>query len=164
MLGIYGSSEALRIAREKDLDLVEISANATPPVCKILDYGKYQYQEAKKKKESKKKQHIVHLKEVKLHPRTETHDYNFKMRHAREFLIGGDRVKITMVYRGREMAHLDYGRHLIDKMVEDLVDIGDVETEIKMEGRNLSVIFLPSQTKISRFEKEAKANAKNENQ
>ena len=99
-----------------------------------------------------------------MHPRTEAHDYNFKMRHAREFLIGGDRVKITCVYRGREMAHLDYGKHLIVKMVEDLEDIGDVETEIRMEGRNLSVIFLPNQTKISRVEKEAKANAKNEDE
>jgi translation initiation factor IF-3 len=143
MIGVVSSHEALAIAKDRGYDLVEISPNADPPVCKVLDFGKYKYELSKKLKESKKKQHIQHLKELKIRPRTEIHDYNFKMRHGREFLEKGDKVKITVVFRGREMAHLDFGKTLLDRMRDDLVDVGEIETDAKREGRNMFSIFVP---------------------
>jgi len=112
MIGVMSNKEALERAQQAGLDLIEIAPNATPPVCKIMDFGKFKYQEAKKEKQARKKQHTVKLKEIKLRPNTDDHDYGYKMKHAREFLEEGDRVKITIVFRGREMAHLEFGKNL----------------------------------------------------
>ena len=109
------TGEALQRAIEEKLDLVEVAPNAEPPVCRIMDYGKFKYEKAKKLKEAKKKQHISHLKEIKMHPKIEDHDYNFKLDHARKFLFRGDRVKATIVFRGREIAHLDFGKILLER-------------------------------------------------
>ncbi len=146
-LGVMETSEALGIAESKGLDLVEVAPNAAPPVCKIMDYGKFKYEKAKKEKESKKRQHVVKVKEIKLHPRTEEHDYNFKKNHAREFLESGEKVKVSMVYKGREMAHVDYGRHLMDKIKEDLEDVSSIDYEAKMEGRTMTSLFSPLKAK-----------------
>ncbi|MDD5675840.1 MAG: translation initiation factor IF-3 [Chitinivibrionales bacterium] len=150
-LGIMPIAEAIQKARDAGLDLVEIAPNADPPVCKIIDYGKFKYEKSKKAKEAKKKQHIMHLKEIKMHPKTEQHDYNFKMEHAREFLIKGDRVKATIVFRGREIMYTEFGRQILDKLDADLAPLATVEQARKMEGRNLGTIYVPDKIKIKEF-------------
>ena len=142
-LGILDTKLALNMARDEGLDLVEMSPNAQPPVCKIMDYGKYKYEQQKKTQESKKKQVKVVVKEVKLRPNTDEHDLNFKMKHARRFLENKDKAKITMQFRGREMAHVDRGKETMKRIVEILADVGTPEKEAKMEGRNLSMIMMP---------------------
>jgi len=117
------------------------SPTAKPPVCKISDFGKYKYELAKKQKDAKKKQHIVHLKEIKMHPKTEEHDYAYRIKHAREFLAEGDRVRVTVVFKGREMAYLDFGRKILEKAEADLQDIANVEVHQKLEGRNMMSVF-----------------------
>lgn len=139
--------EGLALAEEAGLDLVEVSPNAKPPVCKILDYGKYKYEQQKKEAEARKKQKTIDVKEVKIRPSIEDHDYQVKMRHARRFLEGGDKVKVTMRFRGREMAHQDLGRDLFDKMVEELSDVGKLETAPKKEGRQLMMVLAPGASK-----------------
>ena len=139
--------EALVLAEEAGLDLVEISPNATPPVCKILDYGKYKYEQQKKASEARKKQKTVDVKEVKIRPGIEKHDYDVKMRNARRFLENGDKVKVTMRFRGREMAHQDIGRDLLDRMVEELADVGKPEVLPKMEGRQMMMFLAPDTAK-----------------
>jgi translation initiation factor IF-3 len=146
-----GIQEAIQRARDTGLDLVEIAPNADPPVCKIIDYGKFKYEKSKKAKEAKKKQHIMHLKEIKMHPKTEQHDYNFKMEHAREFLIKGDRVKGTIVFRGREIMYTEFGNQILDKMDTDLAPFATIEQSRKMEGRNLTTIYVPDQAKIKDY-------------
>ncbi len=135
--------EALVRAEQAGLDLVEIAPNAEPPVCKIIDYGKYRYQLTKKEKEQKKSQHQVKVKEIKIKPNTDEHDLNVKMKHAREFIGKGHKVRITCVFRGREMLHSEYGRKAVQKFCDDLADVATSESPPKMLGRNLSVVLAP---------------------
>jgi len=150
-VGVIATRDALAMAQAAGLDLVEVAPNAVPPVCRIMNYGKFKYEKSKKAKEAKKKQHVVHLKEIKMHPKTEDHDYRWMMGHAREFLIKGDRVKGTIVFRGREIAHLEFGRRILDKLTADLADISTVESNARMEGRNMISIFLPDKPKIRQY-------------
>ncbi len=142
-LGIIPTSEALMRAEQTGLDLVEIAPTADPPVCKIIDYGKFRYQVTKKEKESKKSQHQVKVKEVKVKPNTDDHDLNTKLKHAREFIMKGNKVRITCVFRGREMQHPEFGQRVVQKMCEDLSDIASPESPAKMMGRSLSVVLAP---------------------
>jgi len=142
-IGIVPTRDALRMALEKGFDLVEISPTAKPPVCKIMDYGKYKYELNKKAKSAKKKQHIIQMKEMRLRPKIEEHDYQFKLKHIREFLEKGNKVKVFVEFRGREMAHQELGHKIIQRLEEDLKDLGIIEQKAKMEGRNLSLTFMP---------------------
>lgn len=142
-IGILPTREAIEKAYEKGLDLVEVSPNAKPPVCRILDFGKYKYEQAKKAKQAKKKQHTVQLKEMRYRPKIEEHDYNFKTKHVREFLLQGFKVKLFVEFRGREMAHIEFGKKIMERLEQDLTDIAIVEQKAKMEGRNLIMIVMP---------------------
>ena len=135
------TSEAIERARNKGLDLVEISPDASPPVCKIMDYGKYKYQQSKKEKDTKKKQHVIHVKEIRLRPKIEAHDFNFKVSHARKFIEKGNKVKATVLFRGREMAHKEFAKTLLERMANELEDIAKIEREAVMEGR-MMIMFL----------------------
>lgn len=146
-LGIMHPREAMQIAMERELDLVEIAPQATPPVCKIVDYGKLRYEQQKREKVQRKHQQHQQLKEVRLHPRTDTHDIDFKTRHAREFLNEGHKVKFTVVFRGREMTHQSIGRELLDGIVQALADDAKVDQPIRMEGRNMWVMLTPEKKK-----------------
>jgi translation initiation factor IF-3 len=147
-LGVLPIQQALQRAMDVGLDLVEVAPNAEPPVCRIMDYGKFKYEKAKKAKEARKKQHVVHLKEIKLHPKTEEHDYNFKMKHARDFLMRGDRVKATVVFRGREITHIEFGRQILERFDKDIADLAMIELSCKMEGRNMVSMYVPDRAKI----------------
>jgi translation initiation factor IF-3 len=129
------------MAEEVGLDLVEISPNASPPVCKIMDFGKFKYEQQKKAAEAKKKQKVIEIKEVKFRPNIDTHDYEVKMRSVEKFLGEGDKVKITLRFRGREMAHQELGRDLLQKIAEDVVEIGKVESFPKLEGRQMTMVI-----------------------
>lgn len=142
-LGIMSSQDALRIAFQKDLDLVKISPNAKPPVCKIMDYGKFRFEQVKKEKEAKKNQHFVEIKEVRMSPNIDTADFNVKLKNAQKFLTDGDRVKVTVRFRGREMAHTDIGKKLLDKFAEQCAEIANVDKGAKLEGRNMSMFLSP---------------------
>ncbi len=142
-VGVMPTSEALELAEEKGLDLVEVSPKARPPVCKIMDYGKYMYQMNKRAKEAKKRQHVTVVKEVKMRPKIELHDYDFKKRHAEEFLAEGDKVKCTVIFRGRELAHKELGRKLMERLTKDLEDVANVEVPIRAEGRTMIMILAP---------------------
>lgn len=133
--------EAIETARNQGLDLVEISPAASPPVCKIMDYGKYKYQQSKKEKDTKKKQHVIHVKEIRLRPKIEAHDFNFKVSHARKFIEKGNKVKATVLFRGREMAHKEFAKTLLERMANELEDIAKIEREAVMEGR-MMIMFL----------------------
>ena len=128
-----------------NLDLVEVAPEARPPVCRIMDYGKFRYEQSKKAREAKKKQTVIELKEIKLRPKTEEHDFQFKARHAERFLQEGNKAKITMMFRGREMVRMDRGRVILDRFVETLKDVGVVEQAPKVEGRNMTLILAPKQ-------------------
>ena len=141
MKGVVSTQEAIKMAEEAGLDLVEVSPNADPPVCKILDYGKYKYEQQKKANEARKKQKVIDVKEVKIRPGIEKHDYDVKMRNARRFLEDGDKVKVTMRFRGREMAHQEIGMNLLNKMKEELADISKVDLEPKLEGRQMIMVL-----------------------
>jgi translation initiation factor IF-3 len=125
-----------------------------------MDYGKFKYEKAKKLKEEKKKQHVSHLKEIKMHPKIEDHDYNFKLDHARKFLMRGDRVKATIVFRGREIAHLDFGRKLLDRLSTDLADISNIELSCKMEGRNMISMYVSDKIKIKEISRKLEQERK----
>ncbi|MYC83769.1 MAG: translation initiation factor IF-3 [Acidobacteria bacterium] len=140
-LGIMPPAEALTVARAKELDLVEISATASPPVCRIMNYGKYLYQLKKKAHEAKKHQKMIHVKEIKFRPKTDNHDYEFKKKNILRFLEDGDKVKASVNFRGREMAHKSIGRQLILRLIEDVGEQGSVEGNPKMEGNHMFVIF-----------------------
>jgi len=142
-LGILPIFEAVKAAEERGLDLVEVAPLAEPPVCKIMDFGKYKYEQAKKAHESKKNQKIVQLKEVKMRPGTDVHDYTFKLNNAKRFLEEGNKVKVTVVFRGREMAHTDLGSVLLNKVVADIQEAGNIEQMPKQEGRALSMVIAP---------------------
>jgi translation initiation factor IF-3 len=135
--------QAMDMAYEAELDLVEISPNADPPVCKIMDYGKYKYEHQKREYEARKKQKVIEVKEVKFRPNTDTHDYDVKMRNVMRFLVAGDKVKVTLRFRGREMAHQDLGRELLQRVAGDVDGVGKVENMPKMEGRQMIMIIGP---------------------
>ncbi len=143
-LGVLSVPVAMEKARERGLDLVEVAPNAAPPVCRIMDFGKYKYEIAKKLKASKAKQHIIKVKEIKFHPKTGENDYNYRLVQAKEFLGKGHKVKATVVFRGREMAHLDYGSRWLKKMAVDLEGVGAAESNSIVEGRNVTLIFAPA--------------------
>ena len=143
-LGVMQLNRAIQLARDESLDLIEISPNANPPVCKIMDMGKYKYDLQKKANQAKKKQKIVSLKEIKLRPGTEIHDYNFKIKNAKKFITKGDKVKFTVKFKGREMQHVELGKKLMNRIIEDTKDIGKVETQPKFEGRQMIMIIQPN--------------------
>jgi translation initiation factor IF-3 len=142
-VGIVNRYEAMRRADEAGLDLVEIAANASPPVCKILDYGKFKYELQKKEAEARKKQKVIQVKEIKLRPNTDVHDYEVKMRSVRGFLGDGDKVKVTLRFRGREMAHPEIAMKLMDRVQNDLKDLAKVEQSPKLEGRQMVMVIAP---------------------
>jgi len=146
-LGVFPTQEALKMAEEKDQDLVEVAPNSNPPVCRIMDYGKFKYQQSKRAHEAKKKQKIIHVKEVKLRPNTDQHDYDFKLKNAFRFLESGDKVKVLVFFRGREIVHRENGQKLLVRVTETLEDIAVVEQEAKQEGRTLCMIFAPKSLK-----------------
>ena len=142
-LGTLSTQEAINIAKQKGLDLIEISPNANPPVCKIIDIGKYKYDLQKKANKAKKKQKIVNLKEIKLRPGTEIHDYNFKIKNAQKFLSKGDKVKFTVLFKGREMQHTHLGHELMQRIINDTSALGKVEIQPKFEGKQIIMIVQP---------------------
>ena len=142
-LGTLATQRAINVAKEEGLDLIEISPNANPPICKIIDVGKYKYDLQKKANKAKKKQKIINLKEIKLRPVTEIHDYNFKIKNAQKFLEKGDKVKFTVKFRGREMQHTHLGNKLMDRIINDTAELGKVEIKPKMEGRQIIMIVQP---------------------
>lgn len=133
--------DALKKAEEAGLDLVEIAPTATPPVCRIMDHSKFKYEQEKKEKEARKKQKVVRLKEIRMGPKIGEHDYQFKLRHLEDFLKKGDKVKVTMIFRGREMAHIDLGRKVLDRLSSDISSIGEIEESPKLEGRFLNMVI-----------------------
>jgi len=142
-IGVLTVREALTMAQSKGLDLVEVSPTARPPVCRIMDYGKFKYDQNRRARKAKKKQHVTQLKEIKMRPKIEGHDYGFKMDHAREFLKERDKVKFTVTFRGREMAHQEIGHRLIAKIVAELQEFATVETPARSEGRTLTMVLMP---------------------
>lgn len=140
-LGIMSSRDALKLAKEAELDLVKIAPNAQPPVCKIIDYGKYRYEQARREKEAKKKQKVIEIKEVRLSPNIDENDLNTKINAARKFIQKGDRVKVTLRFRGREMSHMAQSKHILDEFAEKLADVAVVEKPAKVEGRSLTLIL-----------------------
>jgi translation initiation factor IF-3 len=143
-VGVVTPQRAMILAQEAGLDLVEISPNATPPVCKIMDFGKYKYETQKRESEARKKQKIIEVKEVKFRPNTDIHDYEVKMRNVFKFLENGDKVKVTLRFRGREMAHQELGRDLLHRVADDTAEVGKVENMPKMEGRQMVMMIGPS--------------------
>jgi len=141
------------MADEAGLDLVEVAPNADPPVCRVMDYGKFKYEKSKKTKEARKKQHVVHLKEVKFRPKTGEHDYRYKMEHARDFLMRGDRVKATVVFRGREVTHMEFGDELLTKLTAELAVVAQLELTPRREGRNLIATYVPDRDKIIKYQR-----------
>ena len=144
-MGIVPLEEALTRAAEEKLDLVEVAPKASPPVCKIMDYGKYKYLQAKKLQEAKKKQTTIQVKEVKIRPKTEEHDYQFKLRHIKRFLSEKNKAKVTIMFRGREIAHSDLGLKVLERIIADIEEEGIVEQAPKLEGRNMIMILAPRQ-------------------
>jgi translation initiation factor IF-3 len=142
-LGVFLIKDARRLAGERGKDLVEIAPQAKPPVCKIIDYGKFRYEQQKKEKIQKKNQQVSVLKEIRFHPNTDVHDFDFKTRHAINFLEEGNKVKATVVFKGREMAYIEQGENLLNRFLERVQDVAKVEVEPKMEGRNMSLIVVP---------------------
>lgn len=142
-MGIVPTEEAISQARESGLDLVEVAPDGKPPVCKIMDYGKYMYELSKKEKRARKRQHVVHLKEIQLKPKINDHDYLIKLKRARQFLERSHKVKVTVQFRGREMAHTEVGQRLLARMKDDLQEVGVLEQGGRMEGRRLVAIFSP---------------------
>ncbi len=140
-LGIMSAKEALKLAKEADLDLVKIAPTAKPPVCKIINYGKYRYELARKEKEAKKKQKVVDIKEVRLSPNIEANDLNTKVNMARKFLTKGDKVKVTLRFRGREMAHMNSSKHILDDFAEMLTDVAVIEKPAKLEGKSIMMVL-----------------------
>lgn len=146
-IGIMSARDALKKAEDDGLDLVEIAPNAIPPVCKIIDYGKFRYDQTKREKESKKASHQIKVKEVKLKPNIDEHDLQTKLRHAKDFLEKGNKVKVTCMFRGREMVHREIGERLIKKVIEDLQDVAAAESPLTMLGRFLTVVLAPQKKK-----------------
>ncbi len=148
-MGVLAPYEAMRIAAERGLDLVEVAPTASPPVCRLMDYGKFKYEQTKKERETKKNQKIVLLKEMRLRPKIDDHDLDFKTKLVQKFLEEGDKVKVTVVFRGRELAHPQLGRELLDTMVNKLRGVASVERSPLMEGKAMSMILAPAVSKVS---------------
>jgi translation initiation factor IF-3 len=148
-VGILELDEALSLAQSQDLDLVEVAPQADPPVCRIMDYGKYKYEQAVKQKEARKRQSLVIVKEIKMRPKIDRHDYETKKGHVVRFLRQGAKVKVTIMFRGREMAHMDLGKRLLDRLAEDVADIAKVEVDPKVDGRNMTTVFSPYKEAIT---------------
>jgi translation initiation factor IF-3 len=146
-LGIFTVRDALKLSNERGQDLVEIAPQAQPPVCKIIDFGKFKYEQQKRERLQKKNQQVTILKEIRLHPNTDVHDFDFKVKHAINFIEDGNKVKVAVLFKGREMAYTEQGEELLKRFVERLNDIAKVESEIKMEGRNMNVILVPDRQK-----------------
>ncbi len=142
-IGILSKQEAIDLAKEHGLDLVEVAATADPPVCRIMDFGKFKYEQQQKKKEQKKNQTVVQIKEIKIRPKTDDHDYETKLRHIRRFLEDGDRCKGTVFFRGREIVHKSRGQAILDRIVENTKDLAKVEAEQNVEGRTLQILLIP---------------------
>lgn len=142
-LGVISTSKALELAEQQQLDLVEVSPTAVPPVCRIMDYGKFKYQQSKKLQEAKKKQVHVEVKEIKLRPKTDDHDLMFKIKHVRRFLEEGNKAKVTLVFRGREITHMDIGRAVIERFASELQDVAVIESQPRVDGRNMFMIVAP---------------------
>jgi len=164
-IGIVSPQEGITKAREEGLDLVEISPTAKPPVCRILDFGKYLYTLEKEEKQARKKQHVIQLKEIKISSKIKEHDYQTKLRSAIKFLERGDKVKLTMFFRGREITHLDLGKRVLNRFIEDVVDIGDVEKNSGLEGRMIIILITPKATVVKKKPSKTvtQENAKTEN-
>ena len=148
-------AEALRLAREAGLDLVEVAPQTSPPVCRIMDFNKFRYDEQRREREAKKKHHVAKLKEVKFKPHIEEHDYRVKLERLKRFLTRGDQAKVTMVYRGRELAHTELGRRILDRLVEELKPISKVERSPMLDGRFMTMVFGPDREKIKQLERQA---------
>ena len=146
-LGIMSSRDALRLAEEAGLDLVKIAPNAKPPVCKIVDYGKYRYEMIRKEKEAKKKQKVIEVKEIRLSPNIDTNDLNTKINAANKFITKGDKVKVTLRFRGREMAHMNNSKHILDDFATSLADVANIEKAPKVEGRSMTMFLAPKSKK-----------------
>lgn len=142
-LGVISTKEALALAEEKKLDLVKISPNAVPPVCKLMDFGKFKYEQSKKEKEAKKKQKVIDVKEIRLTPRTDDHDIDVKANRAKKFLADGDKVKVTVRFRGRETGHTAFGMEILNKFAEIVEEVGTIEKAASMEGRSLTMVLCP---------------------
>jgi translation initiation factor IF-3 len=140
-LGVMTVQEALKRAEEAGFDLVEVAPTAAPPVCRIIDYSRYKYEQEKREKEARKKQKVVHIKELRLGPKIGEHDYQFKLRYLEDFLKRGDKVKVTMMFRGREMAHIDLGRKILDRLASDISAIGEIEEAPRLEGRIIGMVI-----------------------
>ena len=154
-LGILPVDQAIGKAREADLDLVEVAPNERPPVCRIMDFGKYQYQEQKRAREAKKHQKVIDVKEIKFRPKVDEHDYQFKKKHIERFLADGDKVKATIFFRGREMAHPEIGRRILERLIEDLTDVAIAETSPRQEGNQMHTILSQRAGKKPAARKEA---------
>ncbi len=154
-IGIVPTSDALRRAQELDLDLVEVAPQANPPVCRIMDYGKYKYERDIRQKEARKKQSKIEVKEIKFRPKIDPHDYATKKGHVVRFLTAGARVKVTIMFRGREMAHTDLGRKILDRLVEDLKELAVVEAAPKQDGRNMIMVIAPTKKPAGKGESHA---------
>jgi translation initiation factor IF-3 len=146
-VGIVKTSEAIKMAQENDVDLVEISGQSSPPVCRLMDYGKFRYQETKKQQEAKKNRKVIQVKEVKLRPETDENDYNIKVRALKKFLEEGDKAKITLRFRGREITHSERGMKMVERIAQDLDEFGQVEQAPKFEGRQIVMILSPKKKK-----------------
>ncbi|MEW6413011.1 MAG: translation initiation factor IF-3 [Candidatus Zixiibacteriota bacterium] len=156
-LGIVPTDQALERARENGLDLVEVAPNSRPPVCRILDYGKFKYELSKKDRLAKKKQHSFQLKEMRYRPKIDQHDFDFKTKHVREFLEQGSKVKVFVMFRGREMAHIEFGRKVLDRVAEELKDLALIEVEPKLEGRTMTMVLGPKPEVLKQMKKEKAA-------
>jgi translation initiation factor IF-3 len=160
MLGIMNTRDAFNYARERELDLVEVNPKAHPPVCKVMDYGKYKYEEKKKQADARKRQTIVELKEIKIRPKTDDHDIDFKLKHIRRFLEEGDKVKVTCRFRGREITHPETAQRQLDLFAERVQDIGIVETTARMEGRTMTLVLAPKVSKAQMMVKKRQEELK----
>ena len=162
MLGIYSINQALDLAQQKQMDLIEIAPNANPPTCKIMDYGKWKYENKKKAQVAKKKQTVISIKEIQIRPRTDEHDLETKMRNARKFLLSGDKVKVNLRYQGREIAHKELGSEVLHRVMEKLSDLAVPEVEPKMEGKQLFVVMAPDISKVRDYEARKKKKEQDE--
>lgn len=159
MLGVFHPREALRMAQERNLDLIEIAPTATPPTCRIMDYGKWKYENKKKEAQARKNQTVIVIKEIQLRPRTDDHDLQTKMKHARRFLLEGDKVKVNLRFMGREMAHQDLGLDLLNRVIAQLDDLAVVESRPKLEGKQMFALFGPDAAKIKVFKEKESTQA-----
>lgn len=158
-LGVMAPQDAVRLAREQGLDLVEVAPTTNPPVCRILDFNKFKYEQAKREREAKKKHHIARLKEIKFKPHIGDHDYQVKLQQLKRFFTRGDKVKVTVVFRGRELAHLELGQRILNRLVTDLTGVGTVERNPLLEGRFMTVIYSPDHTALKRTKRQQPSHA-----